>query len=119
MVGIMSIELINLGYVVTLLVSFTAVVTGTLILLMGTKGKKHYFPKRPWAYVALNASVMINCFFIYNILLWLADNYVEIKEIEFHVRWWIYHTLEKIAIFLFHHDLYKRVRRWRVDNAVT
>lgn len=109
----MSIDVINFGYVFTLFISFSAIISATAILYLGTKRKQHYFADKKWSYVALNASAMINVFFIYNILLWLSDRYVEIQDLEFHVRWLIYHTFEKTAIFMFHHELFMRVRRWR------
>jgi len=113
----MTIELINTIYGVTLLLAFAAMVSGIAVLAMGSKRKNYFFQTRPFAYVALNASILINGFFIYNILLWLSSSYVEIQDLDFHLRWLIYHTIEKAAIFLFHHELYRRVKRWRAEHA--
>lgn len=113
----MTVDQINVGYVFTLFISSAAIVSGVAILLMASKNGHHFFKERGWAYFALMASITINIFFLYNILLWLSSRYVEIQDIDFHVRWLIYHTCEKMAIFMFHHDLYRRVIKWRASYA--
>jgi len=114
-----TIDQINSGYIFTLIISLSAVVSGIAILTMGSKNEQQFFCKRKWAYAALIASMAINCFFIYNILLWLSIQYVKIDDSEFHIRWLVYHTMEKLAIFMFHHDLYRRVKKWRAENGIT
>ena len=113
----MTIAFLNNFYALTLLISAAAIVSGVVVLWLASHGNGHYFAKHPYAYAALIVSMVINCLFIYNILLWLHEGYISHADTSFHWRWLIYHTIEKMAILLFHHDIYKRISKWKKQNA--
>jgi len=112
----MTVDQVNSFYVVTIAISLAAIVSGLYVLWLGTYKKKHYYAAHGWAYLALICSIAVNVFFSYNIILWLSDQYTEIRNIEFHIRWLIYHSFEKTVVLLFHHDLFRKVRTWRNAN---